>query len=204
MVLPLIFKDLLRLIGSAYLMLYVQKVSRVARSMHMRHCRHKAFGYTSDLTHEMTYKAYSYLMMNSRALKLLLTTMVVHINLSIVIVLVKCLKDYRAMCITASVYLSKFLFNIVYHSTPPEGRSNRKWSPSRRLHWSKASESETFFSGHTSLSILAVLFSPLQLRPYLIAGGCITITSLILLRIHYIIDIAGAFLVVYFFSTIIR
>lgn len=95
------------------------------------------------------------------------------------------------------VYMHKLLFNFLYQSPSPQGRSNVAIVSNAFLYWSKASRSETFFSGHTSLMLLSMLACPIKLRIIVYPLSIFTILMLIVFRIHYIIDIAGAFAFVF-------
>ena len=199
-----LLKGALKLTGNLYLLYYLNKTSRSLKRLHARSMHHVVSGQISDLTHQLTSPLYKYLLQQNLLHKIALAFMIIHINLSILVIFVKSILYNRVLFVISGVYISKFILNTLYQSTPPHGRYNADYVPNRKLHWSNKAQTETFFSGHTSLCALAFLYSPLILRNYMLVGFSITILLIIILRIHYIIDVVGALLVVYFFDSVLN
>ena len=145
----------------------------------------------SDLSHVFTKPINDLLTLNPLILKILTYLMFISINLSIGVVFWSFWYSNTPINTFFSVYMSKTFLNLFYHSPPPEGRFNKSIF-NRALYWSEGARSETFFSGHTSISIMSMLFCQPELRIIVFPLSIFTIFMLIILRIHYIIDIAGA------------
>jgi hypothetical protein len=145
----------------------------------------------SDLSHTLTAPINSFLKTNPIILKILTYLMFMSINLSIGVVFWSFLHSDTSINTFFLVYMSKTFLNLFYHSPVPEGRFDKS-TFNRALYWSEGARSETFFSGHTSISIMSMLFCEPELRIIVYTFSIFTILMLIFLRIHYIIDIAGA------------
>lgn len=192
---------LVRLALSLYLIVSVNKLSRFMQKKYGPKLLTLDYqNQTFDLTHKLTASLYRFFLNNQKVLTVLLFVLMVHVNISIALVLIKCFYDVNALFVTIATFALKSGCNILYKNIPPEGRYNNRYMPNKKLHWSNNAQGETFFSGHTSIVVLAIVFAPTLLKPIFSYGGFITILSLLTLRIHYCIDVLGACLVIYFFN----
>jgi hypothetical protein len=184
----------------------LKKITKTSRKFHYLHntkIDSKVIGMTSDLTHQMTTRMYIAITENSNYLYAVVLIMSVCINFSIVALLYALISDGRCLYVSMYTYIFKAICNLLYQNTPPNGRFNEAVCPNYELHWSKNSQTETFFSGHASLMFLTLLFCNKSFYPFVLVSTCIMLFFIIVLRIHYVIDIIGAFLVVYFFNSMV-
>jgi len=196
------FTSIISTLAGALILNNAKRTARRLRSYHS-HLAEETDRPISDMSHHLTKGLRGWILGNTSIFNGLTRLLMVHINLSLLIIVLRCTYDFRARLVTACVYLSKFILNLLYYGPAPEGRYDNNLIPNKKLLWSPQSQSETFFSGHTAMSVLSILFAPAGLKLYVVMGSIITISTLIVLRIHYIIDIIGALLVVYFFCNFI-
>jgi len=197
-----LIKFLATIAGNLYLLKYAHRMARATKKRGMNCPRYSVTGEIVDLTHEVSSGAYLFISSNEVLTRSLLIVLAVHINLCIGILIYKSCLMPRIWLVIIGVYLTKALCNAVYHAPPPDGRINRRLRK-RKLHWSIASQQETFFSGHTSLCALAYLFCSNSIKPFILIGSIFTVLCILILRVHYIIDIISALLCVFFYYTII-
>lgn len=189
--------------GNIYLMRYMQNFARKARKKNIHKANAIVYGPIKDLTHEATDSLYNFIITKKAILNTIIILLAIHINLCIAILIYQSIFVKIFPLRIGAVFITKSILNILYQSAPPIGRENVKLTHNRRLHWSPRAQQETFFSGHTSLCMLAISVAPPNIKPYVILGSIFTISVIIVLRVHYIIDVVGGILVVYFYSTIL-
>ena len=195
-----------KIITMGFNLFLINRITRLSRKfqyLHSIELDSKVSGMTSDVTHQITKNLYIAIITNKQYLSIVITLMMIIVNFSFLTLMYACFTNTRALYVSMYTYIAKATCNLLYQNTPPDGRFNKYLFPNHHLHWSKNSQTETFFSGHSSLMFLALLFCGKTAYPLVLVATVIMLPLIIILRIHYVIDIIGAFLFVYFFNSTI-
>lgn len=202
-----IIKDIalqLIIILKIYVMRRIRNFSRLKTFLNaheqMTH-KGKVHGHVSDLSHAFFADVRDIIYHNKIILLMIIFVIAVCINISSFVILDAILHSSNNINTCIIVSSLRSILQLLYQSSPPDGRYGpwfRKFN-----HWSLPSQRETFFSGHTTAVILSFLFyknasftllyiDSTMLYYIMIFNIIYIISCLIILRIHYIIDVYGA------------
>lgn len=198
-----------------YFMRSLRRASRIERLTNVHDNKDhsgKVYGHVSDLTHALCNRLRDYIYHHNKVLKFIIYMIAVCINASSIVLLDAMFHSASAAYVIVLVTSMRSVLQLLYRSSPPDGRYG-PWFKDFN-HWSLPSQKETFFSGHTTCVMLAILFcDQAEFITYYIDYNIIyslmifnfvfIVISLIVLRIHYIIDIYGSIITCLLFYKIL-
>ena len=187
-----------------YVIRKMRVISRSAKFLEMHDCderRGKVYGHVSDLSHTFFSTLYNVIVCKKLLLRCMVIMICICINTSSLVLIDAMIHSPTAANLALIVAAIRSILQLLYRSSPPDGRSG-PWFH-KINHWSLPARDETFFSGHTvGVTLPLLLFEYAEfiahyldyilIKYVLIFNFVFIILSLIVLRIHYIIDVYSA------------
>ena len=172
----------------------------------------KVQGYVSDLSHELTSNLRKLIVSHRVLLKAIMLIIGFCINIDVLVLIDAMFHSIEVSTLVLLASCVRSILQVLYRSPMPLGRVGPWFSRINR--WSLRARPETFFSGHTCLAVITLVYheraefclryvSAVFLRNLTLFNAIVIISALIILRIHYIIDIYGAIVTCLLISSVL-